>query len=168
MSEPLPNAKKPRVSTLRPAIRAILERTRKARAELDALIGEPDGTTETGDTHSACAAPEPSTPTSEDACPVARRKAPKLDNNRSHRTQRDPKPAPRAPTNGRRPAAAPDGDRRNPRRRQGVVQPLAVKTALVALFKPGLTIEQVMAEHPDVSKGTLVAVKANVTRGAYK
>jgi hypothetical protein len=43
-----------------------------------------------------------------------------------------------------------------------------VKTALVALFKPGLTIEQVMAEHPDVSKGTLVAVKANVTRGAYK
>jgi hypothetical protein len=43
-----------------------------------------------------------------------------------------------------------------------------MKAALVALFKTGMTIEQVMAVHPDVSKGTLVAIKANVTRGAYK
>ena len=44
---------------------------------------------------------------------------------------------------------------------------LRVKERIIVLFKHGMTIPQVSAKYPDITKGTLVAIKANVTRGAY-
>jgi hypothetical protein len=162
MSKSLKDAK---ASRLRPHIRAILERTRLARAELDALIKEPHGPTTPGcDAAQTAAAPAPT------ADPLAGRETPQLDNGRRRRTPRNPDPAPQPKPDGGSPPPVPPRNDRNPRRRQGAVQPasLVPKDALIALFKTGVTVAQAAVQYPDVSKGTLVAIKANTTRGAYK
>jgi hypothetical protein len=150
-------------SKLKPAIRAILERTRKARAELDAFIKEAHGPA-TPDCDNTQAAPA-------SADTLAGRGAPQLDDGGRRSPPRDPDPAPQPKPDRRRPPAVPARDDRNTGRRKGTVRPptpQALKDVLIALFKNGKTIEQVLVVHPTVSKGTLVAIKANVTRGAYK
>lgn len=149
-------------SKLKPAIRAILERTRKARLELDAFIKEPHGSTEEASAPAECATPDPA-PVA--ARVVARRKAPQLGNGQPKQPPSDLVVVARKRDNRGSAPKVSDGNHRNARSGKGSVQPLM---EIVALFKTGLTIDDVLKVHPDVSKGSLVAIKANVTRGAYK
>lgn len=41
------------------------------------------------------------------------------------------------------------------------------KLKIIEMFKTGATVPDVLKKFPEVTKGTLVALKANVTRGTY-
>lgn len=41
------------------------------------------------------------------------------------------------------------------------------KLKIIDLFKAGATVDDVLRKFPEVSRGSLIALKANVTRGTY-
>ena len=138
---------------LRPAIRAILNRTRASRAELDALIKGHHGHEEPV----------------EDIPVLAGRETQELGNNPRQGPSSHPPSVETRSIKRRDPSPVlPKRDNRNARRRQSAVRSAVPKDALIALFKTGMTVAQAAVQYPDIPKGTLVAFRANVTRGAYK
>jgi uncharacterized protein (DUF433 family) len=45
---------------------------------------------------------------------------------------------------------------------------IRLKERIIVLFKHGMTVDQLAQKYPEVTRGTLIAIKANVTRGTYR